>query len=222
MAKKKTNLKNALRYYQLNPDQDFAVRRIRDNKITILTGAAGSAKTFTSVYAAMQMLADRDISNVVLTRPMVTTEKMGFLPGGVDEKIFPYLEPLMTFFNKFGEVGEKTFDTLLVSGKVKCTPLALMRGTTVENGVLILDESQNTTPEQMLMVLTRLGRDSKIIINGDERQSDTGLKETGLGKLLRAAKVLPFIEHVHLTENMRDEAVTDIIEAWDGLAPKTT
>jgi phosphate starvation-inducible PhoH-like protein len=220
MGKKSANLKNALRYYELNREQEKAVNDIYDNKIIVITGAAGTAKSFTSVYASMKMLVEKKISNVTLSRPMVTTEKMGFLPGTVDDKIFPYLEPLVAFFNKFGEYGEKTFESLLVAGKIKCLPLALMRGTTVADGIMILDEAQNTTPEQMLMALTRLGKNGKIIVNGDNRQKDTGLKTTGLDYAIRLSAHLPYVKHIHLTQNMRDDIVTEIIETWDRLAEK--
>lgn len=217
MAKKRSTAKlgHALKYYVLNSEQEKAVQTIIDGKITILTGAAGSAKSFTSVYAAMKLLNNYSLSRVALTRPMVTTEKMGFLPGGIDEKFDPYLEPLIAFFNAFGEVGEKTFDSLVVGGQIRRVPIAFMRGQTIDNEILVFDEAQQSTPEQMLMVLTRLGKNGKIVINGDNRQVDTGMKITGLDYVIKLAEKLPAIQHLHLTQNMRDELITEIMDLWD-------
>lgn len=220
MAKKRSTARvtQALKYYVLNEEQEDAVQTIIDNKIVILTGAAGVAKSFTSVYAAMKLLNKFDTSRVALTRPMVTTEKMGFLPGTAQEKFSPYLEPLVAFFNAFGEVGEKSFDSLLVGGLVRMIPVAFMRGQTISNEILIFDEAQQSTPEQMLMVLTRLGQNGKIVINGDRRQSDTGLKVTGLDYAIKLAEKIPEIKHIHLTQNMRDELITRIMDEWSTIA----
>lgn len=218
--KRKGSLKKALRAFELTPEQRKAVEDIYDYKIIVITGVAGTSKTFVSVYAALQMLDEKRIEDITLSRPLVATEKFGFLPGDLNEKIEPYLAPLISFLNQFGPEGEGTFDTLVHANKVVSLPLALMRGHTISDGVLLLDEAQNTTPEQMLMALTRLGKNGKIIVNGDPRQNDTGLKVTGLDMLLRISEVLPYIKHIHLTQNMRDEMVSEIIETWDRLAPK--
>lgn len=214
-SKKGLSILTTLKKYHLNDKQVIAVEAIKNNKIVILRGAAGTAKSFTAVYAAMKLLSDQQIEHISLTRPMVATESMGFLPGDIGEKFDPFLEPVISFFNKFGDSGEKTFESLLVSGKVRRAPLAFMRGSTIEDGVLILDEAQNTTPHQMLMALTRIGRNGKIVITGDEIQDDLRVGVTGLDAAIALAKFLPYIQSVTMTENMRDDIINDIVENWE-------
>lgn len=214
-SKKGISILTTLKKYTLNEKQTLAVEAIKNNKIVILRGAAGTAKSFTAVYAAMKLLSDQSVEHISLTRPMVATEAMGFLPGDIGEKFDPFLEPVISFFNKFGDSGEKTFESLLVSGKVRRAPLAFMRGSTIEDGVLILDEAQNTTPHQMLMALTRIGKNGKIVITGDEIQDDLRGGVTGLDAAIALSKFLPYIQSITMTENMRDDIINDIVENWD-------
>lgn len=214
MAKKGISIITTLKRYELNSKQTLAVEAIRNNKIVVLTGRAGTAKSFSAVYAAMKLLSEGKIERIALTRPQVTTEKMGFLPGDSDTKFDPFLYPVIEFFNRFGEAGEKTFDGLVAAGKIRRAPLAFMRGSTVSEEVLLADEMQNSTPEQMLLMLTRIGQNGKIIITGDSSQSDLSLTHTGLDCVINLANKLPFIQVVELTENMRDDIINDIIENW--------
>jgi phosphate starvation-inducible PhoH-like protein len=218
MKKGGISVLTALKRYDLNHKQTLAVEAIRNNKITILRGPAGVAKSFTSVYAAMSLLSDKVIDRVALTRPQITTEKMGFLPGSAEEKYDPYLEPLMSFFNKFGDGGDRTFEGLVAAGKIRRAPLGYMRGSTVENEILLVDESQNISPEQMLMVLTRIGKNGKIVINGDEMQDDLRGGKTGLDYVIALSERLPYIQCITLTENMRDDIINEIIENWQSLS----
>lgn len=215
MSKKGISIHSVLKKYELNDKQIIAVEAIRNNKIVVLHGEAGTAKTFTAVYAAMRLLARQEIEAIAVTRPLVTTEKMGFLPGEIGDKIDPFLSPIIGFFNKFGDAGINTFDSLVVAEKVRRAPIAFMRGTTIEDEILIVDEAQNITPDQMLMILTRLGRNGKIVITGDERQDDLKKGPTGLDYVVALAYRLPYIQRIRLTENMRDGIINDIIENWE-------
>jgi len=215
MAKKGISLYSILKKYYLNPLQVIAVEAIRNNKIVVLRGEAGTAKTFTAVYAAMKLLTEENsIERIAITRPMITTEKMGFLPGEIEDKLDPFLSPVISFFNKFGEAGEKTFEAYTVAGKIRRAPLAFMRGTTVESEILIVDEAQNVTPEQMLMILTRLGKGGKIVITGDEKQNDLHSIATGMDYIVALSKRLPYIREITLTDNMRDPIINEIIQNW--------
>jgi len=220
MSKKETiSLHSVLKKYNLNERQKVAVEAIKNNKLTVLYGKAGTAKTFTAVYAAMKLLSNpaNDINKIYLSRPLVTTEKLGFLPGDIDDKIDPFLQPLISFFNKFGDAGEKTFESLITADKIKRLPVALMRGQTIEDGILIVDEAQNLTAHQMLMILTRMGQTGKIVISGDFKQSDTIEIITGLEKVLHLSEKLPYIKTIEMIENMRDPIVTEIIDTWESL-----
>jgi phosphate starvation-inducible PhoH-like protein len=212
------SVKTAINKYELTPHQIEALQLIKNNKITVLRGKAGTSKTFLAVYAALELLTERQTSRIALTRPLITTEKMGFLPGAIDEKFDPFLYPLIDFFNKFGDNGSATFNFMVDSGKIRKAPIGFMRGTTVENEVLIVDEAQNVSPEQMLMILTRIGNNGKIVITGDENQSDltTGLI-SGLDYVIALSNKLSFIKQYTFTENMRDPMINEIIEAWGNL-----
>lgn len=212
--KKGISIVTVLKKYDLNEKQVLAVEAIRNNKIVVLRGRAGVAKSFTSVYAAMRLLADKDVERIAVTRPQVTTEKMGFLPGEIENKFDPYLGPLINFFNKFGDAGAHTFQSLVVADKVRRAPIAFMRGSTIEDEILLVDEAQNITPEQMLMIITRIGKNGRIVVNGDEMQDDLGVGFTGLDYLIALSQKLPYIQVIELTENMRDDIINDIVENW--------
>lgn len=220
MPKKETiSLHSVLKKYDLNERQKIAVEAIKNNKLTVLYGKAGTAKTFTAVYAAMKLLLQsEEIKRIYLSRPMVTTEKMGYLPGDINDKFDPFLTPLITFFNKFGESGLRTFESLVAADKIQRIPVGFMRGQTIEDGILIVDEAQNLTPHQMLMVLTRMGSTGKIVISGDFNQNDLSDKITGLEHVLKLSQKLPYIQTIEMVENMRDPIVTEIIDTWQSVA----
>lgn len=220
MARRKSegkviSVKTAINKYELTPHQIEALELIKNNKIIILRGKAGTSKTFLAVYAALQLLTEKQIHRIAITRPLVTTEKMGFLPGAIDDKFDPFLYPLIDFFNKFGDNGSATFNFMVESGKIRKAPIGFMRGTTIENEVLIADETQNLLPEQMLMLLTRIGKNGKIIITGDEKQSDLNFGTiSGLDYAIALSNKLPYIKQYTFTENMRDPMINEIIETW--------
>jgi phosphate starvation-inducible protein PhoH and related proteins len=207
--------KSAILKYELSKKQIEAVEAIKNNKIVVLRGKAGTSKTFTAVYAALKLLNEKEIKRISLTRPLVTTEKMGYLPGALEDKFDPFLAPVIEFFNKFGDNGHATFKLMVEQEKIRRVPIAFMRGITIEDEVLITDETQNVSPEQLLMILTRIGKNGKIVLTGDEKQSDLSGKENGMSMVVKLAEKLPIIKSITFTENMRDPIINDIIEAWE-------
>ena len=134
-------------------------------------GAAGSGKTYCAVATAMHLLKEKEVSKIVITRPAVEAgESLGFLPGTMEEKILPYLMPIYDAIDDL--VGKPTREKMIEQGVIEILPLAYMRGRTLSNCIIILDEAQNTTKSQMKMLLTRIGKGSKAIVNGDHTQKD--------------------------------------------------
>ena len=147
-------------------------KTIDTNDVTVCAGPAGCGKTFLSVYYALQMLAQKKFESIILTKPLVEAggEKLGFLPGDVDEKTEPFM--MSFYYNMEQIVGKQRLDVLRDSGVIKVIPLAYMRGLTLTNTCVILDEAQNTLPIQIKTFLTRIGQGSKFIVNGDLLQTD--------------------------------------------------
>lgn len=165
--------------------QSLYMESLREQPLTIGTGPAGSGKSFLSIAIALEKLLANDVSKIVLTRPVCEAgENLGFLPGTFEEKIAPYLRPLLDAIDDL--VGPTMAKKLLESGKIEFAPLAYMRGRTFNNCYVILDEAQNTTPEQMKLFVTRIGEYSQFVVNGDVSQSDLrGLPESGLEFIVR-------------------------------------
>ena len=190
---------------------------IKSNDITFGIGPAGTGKTYLAVAMAVKAFKRDEVSKIVLTRPAVEAgESLGFLPGDLKEKVDPYLIPLYdALFDMF---GPENFAKYLERGFIEVAPLAFMRGRTLDNAFIILDEAQNTTPEQMKMFLTRLGFGSKAVITGDLTQTDLpNKKQSGL---LQATKILKDVEGIgSITLNDKDvvrhELVQRIIRAYE-------
>ena len=189
---------------------------IDQNTITFGIGPAGTGKTYLAVAKAVAALYGRQVSRIILTRPAVEAgERLGFLPGTLSEKIDPYLRPL---FDALQEMLEPEATTRLIqSGVIEVAPLAYMRGRTLNDSFVILDEAQNTTGEQMKMFLTRLGFGSKMVITGDVTQIDLPGGKSGLNS---ATRVLSEVEGLHIArlsskDVVRHELVTRIVEAYD-------
>ncbi len=197
--------------------QQKYVDAIRDNTITLAVGPAGTGKTYLAVAMAVMAFRAGDISRIVLTRPAVEAgEKLGFLPGDLQQKVDPYLRPL--YDGLFDMLGAESFTKYQERGNIEVAPLAYMRGRTLDDSFIILDEAQNTTPEQMKMFLTRLGFNSKIVVTGDITQID--LADSHRSGLVEATKVLKNIDDVAvitLNENdvVRHKLVQSIIKAYD-------
>ncbi|MBQ0037420.1 MAG: PhoH family protein [Clostridiales bacterium] len=192
------------------------VDSIMDNSVTIGVGPAGTGKTYLAVAAAVAAFRDKQINRIILTRPAVEAgERLGFLPGDLQSKVDPYLRPLYDAL--FDMLGPETYQKYLERGNIEVAPLAYMRGRTLDDSFIILDEAQNTSREQMKMFLTRMGFGSKVVITGDVTQIDLpGDKPSGLKE---AMKVLRGVEGVGICELtgadvVRHVMVQRIIEAY--------
>ncbi|HIU64072.1 MAG TPA: PhoH family protein [Candidatus Avacidaminococcus intestinavium] len=190
---------------------------IRQNTITIGIGPAGTGKTYLAVAMAVKALKAREVERLVLARPAVEAgEKLGFLPGDLQEKVDPYLRPLYDALSDM--LGMEIFQKYLAKGTIEVAPLAYMRGRNLNDSFIILDEAQNTTQEQMKMVLTRLGFGSKMVVTGDATQVDLPLGR--LSGLQQAARILSNIKDigiVHFSESdvVRHELVAAIVRAYE-------
>lgn len=193
------------------------VDSIRQKTIVLGVGPAGTGKTYLAVAMAVKAFRAHEVNKIILTRPAVEAgEKLGFLPGDLQNKVDPYLRPLYDAL--FEMLGPETFAKQQERGCIEVAPLAYMRGRTLDDSFIILDEAQNTTPEQMKMFLTRLGFNSKIVITGDITQID--LPDSKRSGLIEAVKVLKGIEDISInrfTEKdvVRHRLVQDIIRAYE-------
>lgn len=206
-----------------NESQRFYKESLEDSTLTIGAGPAGSGKSFIAMAVAVSKLLNNEVSKVVITRPVCEAgESLGFLPGTFEEKIAPYLLPLLDALNDL--VGPTMAKKLLDAGKIEFAPLAYMRGRTFNFAYVILDEAQNTTVEQMKLFVTRIGEGSQFAINGDESQSDLrGLPENGLEWITRKlAGVSPNINVIRFTaaDCVRSAIVREILQHIDTPEPR--
>lgn len=198
------------------------VQLIENNDITFGIGPAGTGKTYLAVAMAVKAFKNDEVSRIVLTRPAVEAgESLGFLPGDMKDKVDPYLRPLYdALFDMF---GPDKFNKFLERGTIEVAPLAFMRGRTLDNAFIILDEAQNTTPEQMKMFLTRLGFGSKAVVTGDITQTDLPKnKQSGLVQAIHILDGVKGIGYKGLTDKdvVRHELVQRIIKAYSKFEKK--
>ncbi|MBR6053444.1 MAG: PhoH family protein [Clostridia bacterium] len=193
------------------------VDAIRKNTVTIGVGPAGTGKTFLAVAMAVEALRNKKVSRIILTRPAVEAgEKLGFLPGDLQSKIDPYLRPLYDSLHDM--FGAENYQRHLERNTIEIAPLAYMRGRTLDDSFIILDEAQNTTAEQMKMFLTRLGNNSRIVVTGDPSQTDLPFgKKSGLAVATRILRGIEGIAVHQFTERdvVRHPLVQKIITAYD-------
>lgn len=193
------------------------VEAIKNNTVTIGVGPAGTGKTYLAVAAAVSAFRSKQINRIILTRPAVEAgEKLGFLPGDLQQKVDPYLRPLYDAL--FDMMGAENFQKCQERGDIEVAPLAYMRGRTLDDSFIILDEAQNTTTEQMKMFLTRLGFNSKAVVTGDITQIDLPEgKKSGLKDAMRVLKNIDDISIYHLTgkDVVRHRLVQEIIKAYE-------
>jgi phosphate starvation-inducible PhoH-like protein len=200
-----------------SPTQAHYMKTIADHEMVFATGPAGTGKTYLAVCAAAAMLTAGKVDRIVLSRPAVEAgERLGFLPGDMREKIDPYMRPLYDAL--YDALPPEQVVKRLETGEIEIAPLAFMRGRTLSNAFVILDEAQNTTPVQMKMALTRIGENSRMVVTGDVTQVDlpSGLR-SGLVDALETLSDVPGIEFVRFTQAdvVRHELVTRIIQAYD-------
>ena len=200
------------------------VDAIRENVITFGLGPAGTGKSWLAVAMAVQALQSKQVERIILTRPAVEAgERLGFLPGDLMAKVDPYLRPLYDAL--YDMVETDGAQRLLDRGTVEVAPLAFMRGRTLNDSFIILDEAQNTTPEQMKMFLTRIGFGSKAVITGDTTQVDVAGGKSGVAGLETTLAGIPGLSFVHLssTDVVRHRIVQDIVNAYErAAAPRSS
>ncbi len=193
------------------------VRMVRENVLTFAVGPAGTGKTYLAMALAVVALRNKDIERIVLTRPAVEAgEKLGFLPGDLTQKVDPYLRPLYDAL--YDLMGVDSYQKLVERGVVEVAPLAYMRGRTLSDSFIILDEAQNTTSEQMKMFLTRMGFNSRVVVTGDITQTDLPFgKRSGLIEALDVLHDTPGIGIVRLDYHdvVRHDLVQAIVQAYD-------
>ncbi len=193
---------------------------IKNNTVTIGVGPAGTGKTYLAVAMAVTAFRAQQVNRIILTRPAVEAgEKLGFLPGDLQQKVDPYLRPLYDAL--FDMLGAETYAKYVERGNIEVAPLAYMRGRTLDDSFIILDEAQNTTGEQMKMFLTRLGFNSKMVITGDVTQIDLpDGKRSGLKEAVRVLRGVDDIAIFKFTEKdvVRHKLVQDIIRAYERAA----
>ncbi len=189
---------------------------IRDSSLTFGLGPAGSGKTFLAMAMAVVAMKNNEVNKIIMTRPAVEAgEALGYLPGDLQEKIFPYLRPLYDALYEMMEIEE--IQRMMDKGIIEIAPLAYMRGRTLSNAFVILDEGQNTTTEQMFMFLTRLGLNTKCVVTGDATQIDLPRnKKSGLVEAIQALEPVPGIAFHRFedTDIVRHELVAKIVEAY--------
>ena len=213
--KEKRKPKNPIKFkIQLNEEQKEAKARILENTITLLAGAAGSGKTMLACQIALEKLFMRDCEKVIITRPTVSREEIGFLPGDLREKMDPWVQPI--YQNMFLLYDKEKVEKCINEGQIEIVPVSFMRGRTFVNSIIIVDEAQNVTHEQMEMIVTRIGKGSKMIICGDDAQVDLKQKrDSGFKFLYAAAKKIKHLCAISLKQNHRDPIVEDLINLYN-------
>ena len=201
--------------------QDAYIRALKRHALVFGTGPAGTGKTWLAVAHAIQMFERKEVDRIILSRPAVEAgERLGFLPGDMREKVDPYLRPIYDAL--YDLMDARIVERALQGGEIEIAPLAFMRGRTLSNAAVILDEAQNTTSMQMKMFLTRLGENSRMIVTGDPSQVDLPHGQaSGLAEAVNLLKGIEGVGHVAFTHEdvIRHELVARIVEAYDRGAP---
>jgi phosphate starvation-inducible PhoH-like protein len=206
--------KNPIKFnISLNNEQKAAKEIILENPVTILKGMAGSGKTLVAVQTALDLLFTKQVEKIIITRPTVAKEDIGFLPGDIKEKMDPWLAPI--YHNLYLLYSKEKIDKEVEEGRIEILPFAFMRGRTFLNSFVVVDEAQNVTHTQMEMVLGRLGKGSWMAICGDLAQVDLkNKKETGFSFLSRVEEQVKGVRVVVLKQNHRHPIVEPILEVY--------
>lgn len=198
----------------LNEEQKEAKAKILKSTITLLAGSAGSGKTLLACQIALEKLFMRECDKIIITRPTVSKEEIGFLPGDLREKMDPWVQPI--YQNMYALYDKVKIEKLISDGAIEIVPVSFMRGRTFLDSVVIVDEAQNVTHEQMQMIVTRIGLRSKMIVCGDDHQVDLKSKrDSGFRFLYTAARKIKNMVGISLVTNHRDPIVEDLINLYD-------
>lgn len=204
---------------QLNQEQKLAKQKIISNAITVLSGKAGSGKTLLACQTALDMLFNREVNKIVITRPTVSKEEIGFLPGDLREKMQPWMQPIYSNFYQLH--NKQKVDEIIENEQIEIVPVAFMRGRTFLDSFVIVDEAQNCTHDQMEMIISRLGIRSKMVICGDTQQVDLKDKhESGFKYLLSLANRVKDMDSFTLQSNHRHDVVDRVLTAYEELNSK--
>lgn len=207
--------KNPIKFnLQLNEEQKLAKAQILENPVTVLYGQAGSGKTFVSVQAGLDLLFTRQVEKIVITRPTVSKEEIGFLPGDIKDKMDPWLAPI--YHNLYLLYDKVKIDKEIEEGRIEIVPFAFIRGRTFLNSFVIVDEAQNVTGIQMEAVIGRLGKGSRMVICGDTSQIDLkDRRESGLRFMEKVADRVEGVKIIKLLMNHRHEIVKRILDVYE-------
>jgi len=213
--RKKRIVKNPIKFkIPLNEEQKLAKEKILNSTITLLAGKAGSGKTLLACQVALDGLFRRQYEKIIITRPTVSKEEIGFLPGDLHQKMDPWVQPI--YQNMYVLYGKEKIDPYIQSGQIEIVPVSFMRGRTFLDSCVIVDEAQNVTNEQMEMIVTRVGLRSKMIICGDDGQVDLKNKgDSGFKFLYNCARKVKNLAAITLMKNHRDPIVDDLIEIYE-------
>ena len=218
--RQKRKPKNPIKFkITLNEEQKEAKAKILENTVTLLAGSAGSGKTLLACQIALERLFMKECDKIIITRPTVSKEEIGFLPGDLREKMDPWVQPI--YQNMYMLYDKVKIEKLIEEGKIEIVPVSFMRGRTFIDSVVIVDETQNVTHEQMEMIVTRLGLRSKMIVCGDSHQTDLKKKsESGFRFLYSAARRVKNLCGITLLTNHRDSIVEDLIDIYNDAEEK--
>ena len=213
--RQKRVVKNPIKFnIQLNEEQKLAKEQILNNTVTVLAGKAGSGKTLLACQVALDGLFRRHYEKIIITRPTVSKEEIGFLPGDLHQKMDPWVQPI--YQNMYLLYGKERVDPFIKEGKIEIVPVAFMRGRTFLDSCVIVDEAQNVTMTQMEMIATRIGLRSKMIVCGDDGQVDLkNRRDSGFKFLYNQGKMIKSVSSITLFENHRDPVVDDLIEVYE-------
>lgn len=207
--------KNPIKFkIELNQEQKEAKSKILENTVTLLAGSAGSGKTLLACQIALEKLFMKEVEKIIITRPTVSKEEIGFLPGDLREKMDPWVQPI--YQNMYALYDRVKIEKHIQEGDIEIVPVSFMRGRTFLDSIVIVDEAQNVTHEQMEMIVTRLGLRSKMIICGDDNQVDLKNKrDSGFRFLYTAAKKIKNLAAISLKTNHRNPIVEDLIAYYE-------
>ena len=211
----KRKLKNPIKFkIELNQEQKEAKSKILENTVTLLAGSAGSGKTLLACQIALEKLFMKEVEKIIITRPTVSKEEIGFLPGDLREKMDPWVQPI--YQNMYALYDRIKIEKHIQEGDIEIVPVSFMRGRTFLDSIVIVDEAQNVTHEQMEMIVTRLGLRSKMIICGDDNQVDLKNKrDSGFRFLYTASKKIKNLAAISLKTNHRNPIVEDLISYYE-------